>query len=122
MRKILFANCLLLSSFLQAQNKIPITIESTDSLRDVSDPKISPDGMWVSYSVSSVNQKKDYSTTDIWMTKWDGSETIQLTHTDEADEVKAQWSPDNKYISFLSSRKSKDDDEEESQLWFLNRV
>ena len=118
---------ILVSGWLHAQTmKIPITIKSIDSLRDVSDPKISPDGKWVSYTVSYVNEKKDYSTSDIWMTRWDGSETIQLTHTEEEDETSARWSSDNKYITFLSSRKSKkeeseDDGEDVSQLWLMNR-
>lgn len=112
-------------ALLPAQNKLPITIASADSLRDVSDPKISPDGKWVSYSVSSTNIEKDYYQSDVWMTSWDGATTIQLTHTPEEDESHARWSPDNKYISFLSSRKfeKKDDDEEATkQLWILNRL
>src|SRR4030095_22985 len=55
-------------------------------------------------------------------TSWDGSKTIRLTHTTEADESAPRWSPDNKYISFLSSRKSKEDEDDEiSQLWLMNR-
>jgi dipeptidyl aminopeptidase/acylaminoacyl peptidase len=109
--------------FIAAQNKIPVSISSTDSLREVSDPKISPDGKWVSYTVSSVNKEKDFYQSDIWMTSWDGATTVQLTHTDEADESSARWSPDNRTLSFLSSRKldRKDEDDEVSQLWLLNR-
>jgi dipeptidyl aminopeptidase/acylaminoacyl peptidase len=55
------------------------------------------------------------------MTSWDGNTNIQLTHTPEADETNARFSPDNKYISFLSSRKNKEEDKEVSQLWIMNR-
>ncbi len=116
---------MLLPAWLPAQNKLPITIASADSLRDVSDPKISPDGKWVSYSVSSTNIEKDYYQSDVWMTSWDGAATLQLTHTTEEDESHARWSPDSRYLSFLSSRKfeKKEDDEEATkQLWLLNRL
>lgn len=119
MFKLIICFLLVLPVFLYAQNKIPITIENADSLRDVSDPKISPDGKWVSYAVSRVNEAKDYYTSDIWMTSWDGNTTVQLSYTDEEDETAPGWSPDNKYISFLSSRT---DSDEKKQLWLMNRL
>jgi Tol biopolymer transport system component len=76
---------------------------------------------WVAYTVSATNFEKDYKTTDIWMTSWDGMKTISLTHSTESDESTPRWSPDNKFLGFLSERKSKEDDEEESQLWLMNR-
>ena len=108
---------------LSAQTKIPFSINDLDSMKDVSSPKISPDEKWVAYAVSSINSEKDYYTSDIWMTSWDGENTIQLTNTEEADETLPKWSPDNKYISFLSSRKSSEDDDEDiSQVWIMNRM
>jgi Tol biopolymer transport system component len=103
-----------------AQNaKQPITVADMDSIRDVTDPQISPDTKWVAYSVSSTNFKKDQSLTDIWMTSWDGNTTIQLTHTDDESESSPRWSPDNMYLAFLSSRKLEDGDD---QIWLLNRA
>ena len=37
------------------------------------------------------------------MTSWDGKQTVQLTNNPES-ESSPRWSPDDKYISFLSSR------------------
>jgi Tol biopolymer transport system component len=47
-------------------------------------------------------------TPDVWMVSWDGKENVQLTNTME-DESSAKFSPDNKYISFLSSRNFDED-------------
>ena len=48
--------------------------------RDVSDPQVSPDGNWVAYTVDSTDVKADESYTHIWMTRFDGAQTIQLTN------------------------------------------
>src|SRR5262249_4157133 len=70
---------------------------------DVGDPQISPDGGWVLYTVTSTDVAADRRNTDIWRVKWDGSERSQITFSTE-NENAPQWSPDGKYISFLSSR------------------
>lgn len=99
--------------------KIPVIIADTDSIQDVTEPSISPDGKWVAYSVTSTNFETDDFNSDIWMTSWDGKTTLQLTYTKEESESTPGWSPDNNYISFLSSRT---DSNELSQLWLLNRM
>jgi len=50
------------------------------------------------------------------MQSWDGKELIELTHGEEAAST-PRWSPDGKYLAFLSSRDSKDG----SQLWLIDR-
>lgn len=57
----------------------------------------------MSYTVSSADSAKDKSDSDVWMTSWDGTQTIRVTSTPEG-ESKARWSPDGKYLSFVSSR------------------
>lgn len=107
------------SSICSAQpSKNPITIADADSIHDVTEPAISPDGKWVAYTVSSTNFEEDDFTTDIWMTSWDGKTTLQLTYTKEESESTPRWSADNNYLAFLSSRS---DTDEISQLWLLNR-
>ncbi|HSK14129.1 MAG TPA: hypothetical protein VK907_13005, partial [Phnomibacter sp.] len=82
----------------------------------VSDPQVSPDGQWVSYTLSIVDSIKDSRSTDIWMVSWDGRTNIQLTHSPES-ETAPRWSPDGKYLSFLSSRQ----EGKGNQLWLLDR-
>jgi dipeptidyl aminopeptidase/acylaminoacyl peptidase len=50
------------------------------------------------------------------MVSWDGKQQRQLTHTAES-ESSPQWSPDGKWLSFLSSRDGSDG----PQLWLLDR-
>lgn len=87
------------------------------NLRSVSDPHISPDGQWVAYTVSSVDSVKDRNVSHIWMTSWDGTHTIQATSSRES-ESSPRWSPDGRYLSFVSSRGGMDD----AQLWLMNRL
>lgn len=91
-------------------------------MKNTSDIQVSPDGKWVMYVVSSVDTTADSWSDDIWMTSWDGKETIQLTNS-KADESTPLFSPDGKYISFLSSRKigGDEDDDDHSQVWIMDR-
>jgi dipeptidyl aminopeptidase/acylaminoacyl peptidase len=92
------------------------------SLRDVSDPELSPDGEWIAYVVRTSNLEEDRRFGDIWMAHWDGNRTIQLTHTVDAGESKPRFSSDGRYLSFLASRGSLDDEgKEKSQIWILDR-
>lgn len=102
-----------------AQKKMPVHIADGDSIYDVTEPAISPDGKWVAYTVSSTNHDEDAYCSDIWMTSWDGTSSVQLTFTKEESEMTPKWSPDNKQMAFLSSRT---DTNEINQLWLMNML
>ncbi|HET7550519.1 MAG TPA: S9 family peptidase [Gemmatimonadaceae bacterium] len=101
----------------QAPSRRPIRPADVYNIRSVGDPQLSPDGKWVAYSVSSVDSAKDRNVSHIWMTSWDGTHTIQAT-TSNGSESSPHWSPDGRYLSFLSSRGGADG----SQLWLMNRL
>ncbi len=88
---------------------------------DISSPQVSPDGKWVAYTLTKVDTAKDAYTQDIWMVSWDGKDNIQLTATADEDEYTPRFSPDNKYISFLSSRYPEKDEDENDQVWIMDR-
>ncbi|HLZ87038.1 MAG TPA: hypothetical protein VKQ52_07360, partial [Puia sp.] len=90
---------------LHAQTPVKRPIRPADIYRlpVVSDPQVSPDGKWVSYALTTIDSLKDSRNADIWMVSWDGSEDIQLTSSPDG-ESRARWSPDGKWLSFLSSR------------------
>jgi dipeptidyl aminopeptidase/acylaminoacyl peptidase len=113
------AGALALPTALAAQSatRRPIAPSDVYNLRSVSDPHISPDGAWVAYTVGAVDSAKDRNFSHVWMTSWDGAHTIQAT-TSNGSESSPRWSPDGRFLSFLSSRGGADDD----QLWLMNRL
>ncbi len=95
----------------------PFNLDDLVRLKDVSDPQISPDGAWVAYTVRTRDLKEDKSDADIWMTSWDGGDPVRLTTSKESEST-PRWSPDGRYIAFLSDRS---DDNDASQVWLLPR-
>jgi dipeptidyl aminopeptidase/acylaminoacyl peptidase len=85
-------------------------------MQSTGNARVSPDGTWVVYTLSSVDSVKDKRNTDIWMMSWQGTEKVQLTNSPDA-ESNPKWSPDGKYISFMSSRSGGG-----NQLYLLNRL
>jgi dipeptidyl aminopeptidase/acylaminoacyl peptidase len=102
----------------QTPAKHSFSLDDMSRIRTVTDPAISPDGAWVSYTVTTIDAKRDRRQSDVWMTSWDGSRTIRLTSTPESEQ-EAQWSPDGRWLAFLSSR---EDWNEVAQLWLLDRT
>tara|TARA_R110002050_G_scaffold100580_1_gene208182 strand:- start:134060 stop:136060 length:2001 start_codon:yes stop_codon:yes gene_type:complete len=109
--------CLCISK-LNAQNaKQVLTIEKIVQLKTISEVQISPDGNWVAYTVSEKDMKKDKTITRVYIISMSGGEAIAITSSDYSAS-QPRWSPDNKYLSFLS-KKDKDD---KTQVWLSNRL
>ncbi|MBM3441824.1 MAG: S9 family peptidase [Bacteroidetes bacterium] len=110
------AALLILSFTIQAQQR-PIRPEDTYRMQSLSAPRLSPDGQWVLYTQSRIDSAKDSYEGKLYMTRTDGSETIQLTEQTKGTGQPA-WSPDDRYISFLSKGKP---EESGSQIFLMNR-
>lgn len=95
----------------------PLAAADVTALHEVSDPQLSPDGEWIAYAVRTSDLEKDQRTRHVWMTDWAGERHIQLTHSKESEHT-PRWSPDNRYVSFLSARAG---DDEPDQLWLMDR-
>jgi dipeptidyl aminopeptidase/acylaminoacyl peptidase len=108
----------LVPSLILAQTPQKRKLQPNDvyKIKTVSDPRVSPDGNWISYTLTSVDSSKNKRSSDVWMISWDGQQNVQLTNSPDG-ESQAKWSPDNKYISFVSSRNSTTG----SQIWLLDR-
>ena len=104
----------------QTPAKRPIRPGDIYRLPTVTDPQTSPDGKWISYTLSTIDSLKDSRNADIWMVSWDGSQDIQLTSSPDG-ESRARWSPDGKWLSFLSSRAAAGPEAKGAQVWLMDR-
>jgi dipeptidyl aminopeptidase/acylaminoacyl peptidase len=99
------------------QDRRPVTLDDMAAIREVSEPRISPDGEWVAYTVTMVDTAQDKKISHLWMTSWDGRNSRQLTFGKEGEE-NPRWSPDGRWLAFGSSRGVEG---EIAQVWLLNR-
>ncbi|MFP5355746.1 MAG: prolyl oligopeptidase family serine peptidase, partial [Gemmatimonadota bacterium] len=95
----------------------PLQANDIFRLRDVGDPRISPDGAWIAYTLTTTDSAKDKSDSDVWMVSWDGTRTVRLTNSPEGEGA-PRWSPDNRYLSFVSGRF----EGKGGQVWLLDRA
>ena len=95
-----------------------LTVDDYFRLRDVDDPRLSPDGAWVAYTVTTRDLDRDEVESRIWMapTAAGGGEPVAMTAAGSSADT-PRWSPDGRYLSFLAAR----GDDDEDQVWALDR-
>jgi dipeptidyl aminopeptidase/acylaminoacyl peptidase len=95
-------------------------VDDLFALRSVGDPQISPDGEWVAYTVRTLDLKEDNADTDIYMVPFAAAGGAQLRPLRMTASPKAEnhprFSPDGRYLAFLSARGGK-----HGQVWLLDR-
>src|SRR6202795_2146423 len=100
-----------------APKKRAIALDALARLVRVGPPVVSPDAQWVAYTATQVDTKEDKNQSHLWMVNWDGSVHLQLTYGKEGASA-PRFSPDGKYISFLSSRPGP---AKGTQVWVMDR-
>jgi dipeptidyl aminopeptidase/acylaminoacyl peptidase len=113
---LLLALSLSLGSLSAQETTRPLEINDQFAIKRVGSPEISPDGEWVAYTVSTTNLEKEQTKTQIWMVSTAGGDPIPLTMSGESISG-PKWSPDGKYLSFLTSR----GEGAKTQVWILDR-
>ena len=101
-----------------AADKPKITLDEFFNYVDVPSVEISPDGNSVVIAADRADWDRQIFQTDLWLYRDDphGGSLIRLTQS--GHESKPRWSPDGKWIAFLSERKSpagKDVEADESE-------
>jgi dipeptidyl aminopeptidase/acylaminoacyl peptidase len=93
----------------------PLKVDDVFAIKAVADPQVSPDGRWVAYTVRTLDAKKDAADTDVYMVPFAGGPAVQLTASPKG-ENRPRFSPDGRYLAFLSGRDGK-----KAQVWLLDR-
>jgi dipeptidyl aminopeptidase/acylaminoacyl peptidase len=111
-----FVLFLVLAATAVAQKR-PITETDLYSFKWAADPRISPDGTDIVYTVVSVTPKHDNYQTALWIVPASGGPARQLTSGPR--DSSPRWSPDGKRLAFVRSGE-KDGKPEPAQIYLLN--
>ena len=94
----------------------PLEVDDLFRIRAVGNPRVSPDGAWVAYTVATTSLEDDRTTTRIWMAPTAGGDPLPMT-MESGSASSPEWSPDGRWLSFTASR----GDSAQSQVWLLDR-
>ncbi len=112
---LLLVSALLAPAIPAQTDRRALTVDDFFAIQRVRDPRVSPEGVWVAYTVTGSDLEKDESETAVWMIPAAGGEAIRMTATGTSAS-RPRWSPDGKYLSFQAAR-----GEGKTQVWLLDR-
>ena len=88
----------------------PFTVHDMLAMKRIGEPRVSPDGARIVFTVRETDLDADRGRTDLWLVGIDGAGLKRLTRNPASDSS-PRWSPDGRTIYFLSSRSGS------SQIW-----
>jgi len=105
-----------------------ITIEDLYQFKQVSRPRISPDGQRVAFVVSTIDERKQEYHSSIWIVSTDGGVTKRFT-SGASNAHSPGWSPDGRWLAFVTDREGEPASKERaeqnkqrkgiSQIWLI---
>lgn len=88
----------------------PFSVHDIMAMQRLSSPVASPDGRQIVFVCGKTDLNANKVRTDLWLVNADGQNLRQLT-TDPGGDFNPRWSPDGKFVWFLSTRSGS------SQVW-----
>src|SRR2546423_6226209 len=98
-----------LASIAVPQQNRPFTIEDLLKVRRVADPRVSPDGKSVAFTIGDVNLDGNRVVNQIYVVSIAGGDIKPLTSGDKSSSS-PRWSPDGKKIAYVTG----------SQIWVVD--
>jgi dipeptidyl aminopeptidase/acylaminoacyl peptidase len=102
----------LLVGTVHAAETHPFSVHDMLAMDRISDPRVSPDGKVVAFSLSVTDPEKNKRRSDLYLAAVDGSWVRRLT-THDAGDTQPRWCHDGKSIYFVSTRSGS------SQVWHI---
>jgi len=96
-----------------AQTSKPLELADMFQMKRVTEPALSPDGQWIVCSVGLPDLVANKVGYDLYLISADGKISRQLT-SDPANEQSPAWSPDGKWIAYVSTRTG------QAQIWIIS--
>src|ERR1700761_870256 len=88
-----------------------------DRLLSVESVACSREGTWIAYTVEGSDSESDERKSAVWVTDFQGTTQLRLTAAGQQSASDPKFSPDGRYVAFLSARKA----EGKPQLYLLDR-
>lgn len=98
--------------------KAVVRPEDALEIRQVGDPRQSPDGSRVAFVVTDLDGASKEYRLHLWMVSDTGGDARQLTFQGKRN-TEPRWSPDGTTLAFVSDRIFGDEEEAKGQIWLL---
>jgi len=99
---------------LAAQNKPKLTFDEFFNAVGITAVELSPDGSLVVVATERADWGQQIFSSDLWLYRDDGKNAAPIQLTQSGHDSEPKWSPDGRWIAFLSERKTSSDKSDDS--------